>query len=73
MDDRKCAESTSNIEKLLSENDYFFSLIKTPNPKKKRSCLKCGTIFLSASYGNRTCGSCAAQNSRASIRAGESY
>jgi len=38
--------------------------LKKMNQKKKRGCLKCGVSFLSDSYGNRTCGSCAAQNKR---------
>ena len=37
------------------------------------SWVKCGVVFLSANYGNRVCGSCAAQNNRASLRAGQSF
>jgi ribosomal protein S27AE len=56
----------------IIENSYFYTLIRPTTPKKKRDCLKCGTNFLSAHYGNRVCGSCAAQNSRAALRAGSS-
>lgn len=52
---------------------YFYSLVKPSAVKKKRRCLKCATVFLSAHYGNRTCGSCAAQNTRAALRAGQSW
>jgi len=62
-----------NVEHLIEENSYFFSLISPTTVKKKRRCLKCGIEFLSANYGNRVCGSCVAQNNRASIRAGESF
>ncbi|MBF0198004.1 MAG: hypothetical protein HQL32_09845 [Planctomycetes bacterium] len=65
--------TNSNIEELIEENEYFYSLVKKANPKKKRRCLKCGIVFLSAHYGNRTCGSCAAQNSKAPNRAQQVY
>jgi ribosomal protein S27AE len=59
---------------ILNETDsYFYSLVKPTTAKKKRQCLKCGVVFLSANYGNRVCGSCAAQNNRASLRAGQSF
>mgnify|MGYP006430152487 FL=1 len=59
---------------ILSEDDsYFYSLVKPTTVKKKRMCLKCGVVFLSANYGNRVCGSCAAQNNRAAIRASQSF
>lgn len=60
-------------EAMIEEDEYFFSLVRKANPKKKRTCLKCGVSFLSANYGNRTCGSCAAQNARAAVRAGQVY
>ena len=44
--------------------EYFYSFVMN-DEKKNRLCLKCGTAFLSKHYGNRCCGSCAAQNSRA--------
>jgi ribosomal protein S27AE len=53
----------------IVEDSYFYTLVRPTNPKKKRRCLKCSTVFLSANYGNRVCGSCAAQNSRAAFRA----
>lgn len=34
--------------------------------KKKRNCYKCNSVFLSQHGGGRSCGSCSAQNSRAS-------
>jgi ribosomal protein S27AE len=52
------------------EDNYFYSLVRPSTPKKKRQCLKCGVVFLSANYGNRVCGSCAAQNNRAAVRSG---
>jgi ribosomal protein S27AE len=57
----------------VMEDSYFYSLVRPSTPKKKRCCLKCGTSFLSANYGNRVCGSCAAQNTRAAIRAESAY
>lgn len=53
----------------VGEDSYFYSLVKPTTPKKKRVCLKCGTTFMSSNYGNRCCGSCAAQNARAAVRA----
>jgi ribosomal protein S27AE len=58
---------------ICEEDSYFYSLVKRTTAKKKRGCLKCGVVFLSANYGNRVCGSCAAQNNRASVRAGQSF
>ena len=52
----------------IVEDSYFYTLVRPTTPKKKRHCLKCSTSFLSANYGNRVCGSCAAQNNRAAIR-----
>lgn len=60
-------------EEITEEDAYFYSLVRPSTPKKKRSCLKCGIVFLSANFGNRTCGSCAAQNSRAAQRASCSF
>lgn len=57
----------------IIEDSYFYTLVRPSTPKKKRVCLKCGTSFLSAHYGNRVCGSCAAQNSRAATRAETSF
>ena len=51
---------------------YFYSLIKAA-VSAKRSCLRCGIIFVSKSTGNRTCGSCAAQNAKQSPRSQESF
>jgi hypothetical protein len=59
--------------RISEEDSYFYSLVKRTTDKKKRSCLKCKVVFLSANYGNRVCGSCAAQNNRASMRAGQSF
>lgn len=53
----------------FEEDSYFYSMVKQTDPKKKRFCLKCSTAFISSHYGNRVCGSCAAQNSRAAVRA----
>ena len=55
------------------EDNYFYSLVRPSTPKKKRQCLKCGVVFLSANYGNRVCGSCAAQNNRAAVRSGSMF
>ena len=44
------------------------SCAKLAPQKKLRACLKCGIEFLSIGYGNRTCGSCAAQNSNVAKR-----
>lgn len=63
----------NNKMPLKEEDSYFYTLVKPSTPKKKRNCLKCGVLFLSAHYGNRVCGSCAAQNSRASLRAGQAF
>ena len=73
MSIKKNQPAPQNVEHLIEENSYFFSLVRPTNSKKKRGCLKCGIVFLSAHYGNRVCGSCAAQNNRASIRSSESY
>jgi ribosomal protein S27AE len=70
---KKNSPQPQNVEHKIEENSYFFSLIQPNTEKKKRGCLKCGVVFLSANYGNRVCGSCAAQNNRASIRAGEFF
>lgn len=53
---------------LDEKESYFYSLVRPVTEKKKKACLKCGVVFLSANYGNRVCGSCAAQNNRASVR-----
>ena len=34
----------------IVEDSYFYTLVRPTNPKKKRCCLKCGTVFLSANY-----------------------
>ena len=57
----------------VGEDSYFYSLVKPATPKKKRVCLKCGTAFMSSHYGNRVCGSCAAQNARAAVRAEQTF
>jgi ribosomal protein S27AE len=63
----------SKVQILSEEDSYFYSLVKPSTAKKKRRCLKCSVVFLSANYGNRVCGSCAAQNNRASMRAGQAF
>jgi hypothetical protein len=57
----------------VAGDSYFYNLVRPGTPKKKRQCLKCRTVFLSANYGNRVCGSCAAQNTRAAVRANSVY
>lgn len=37
----------------------------------KKNCLRCDILFKTRAKGNRFCGSCAAINSRASVRAGQ--
>jgi ribosomal protein S27AE len=67
------AKSEENYVIENEMDEYFYTFVSKPNPKKKRRCLKCGIPFLSANYGNRTCGSCASQNQKASFRAGNIY
>ncbi len=48
--------------------EHHQSLIVIKKSKKRR-CLKCRVLFVSIGAGNACCGSCAAQNGRASMRA----
>lgn len=73
FEDKMPGVAKNNFKNISEEDSYFYSLVKPVTAKKKRACLKCGVVFLSANYGNRVCGSCAAQNSRASLRAGQAF
>ena len=63
----------NQIEKITASDRIAYSahkdLVRKPTDRKKRRYLKCGVMILSANYGNRTCGSCTAMNSRGSARA----
>jgi ribosomal protein S27AE len=72
MAERKL-EDEHIVERKLEGNEHFFSLVNPSTPRKKRRCLKCTVPFLSTGHSNRVCGSCAAQNNRAAIRAREVF
>jgi hypothetical protein len=50
------------IEKAQANPDdldhNFYSLVRPDGIKRKRSCLNCGIIFVSAGAGNRVCAKC---------------
>ena len=52
----------SDLDRLL--NPTHANLIKKDNLQKKRTCLRCGKVFLSKGLSNRLCGSCAAYVSK---------
>jgi len=73
MEDTKLTETEKKIQNITANAttypDYY-SHVVAKVPKKKRKCLKCRMEFISAHYGNCCCGSCAAQNAKASLLAG---
>ena len=73
MSRRPDPDSIVNLEKDVDGFDSFFALIHGPSPRKKRACLRCGTVFLSAGHGNRFCGSCSSRNANAATLAAEAY
>lgn len=60
-------------EDFTDQEEYFYTLVRPKTPRRSRHCLKCRISFLSKSFGNRTCGSCAAQNARAPKMSGYAY
>jgi len=47
----------------MSSDEYFYSLIHTKTPKKV-ACVRCKHVFLSLSFGNRTCAVCIEINNK---------
>lgn len=51
------------------DEQYFYSLIKPNNEKKKRSCIKCKVVFISRNKGHRVCGQCSGTRQSVGARA----
>ncbi len=51
------------------KGDGVYDHVVKKQKAKQRRCLRCGTKFVSTSFGKRTCGSCAYLNSNAAARA----
>jgi len=45
----------------------FYALVAPRSARKKRRCLKCSKVFVSAHKGNRCCAECVDSNKRTSV------
>lgn len=50
------------------DDDYFWSLVRKPQPKKMRRCLKCGIAIFGFT---RVCGKCSDWMAKQSVHCGE--
>jgi len=74
---KSCTEILNNIDNgyAMSNKELefispeFYALIKPPEKKKKRKCLKCASVF-DSTKSNRICASCNSSNTKLGIRAG---